>query len=146
VGAPLPNCQVRAMSANGAKHSNRTESDGRHVVSGLPGGRISLTAMMDGKHLSHVAARDVQVATNATVENVDFEVEAGTLEGIVRYANGDPAPSATVFVNHPDGRTSLETSDGDGRFTVYALDPDAEYYLDAREGKNYSTTLGPFIP
>lgn len=100
-----------------------TSEDGSFVVEGLSVGAYTLEATADdGRTSSPMSA----TMTESGADDVELRFDAsGTLEGIVRTADGDPVAGALVIVGggSPKDRRAWTTDDGRFRFDELRAEP-----------------------
>ena len=101
----------------------------------------------DDTNTGRLTRGGLRLSEEQWMQDVDFHLEApGTLEVLVRDANGSPAPSATVFVRDGEGRISeamsFHQTDGSGTCEYAGLAP-GSYTALARLGGDASSESAP---
>ena len=87
--------------AAGAPIESRADEAGNYQLSGVPAGRVSVTAARDGSALGASASADVPEGGAA---RVDLQLkDEGTLAGHVRRKDGSPAPPDATVRAVPSG-------------------------------------------
>jgi hypothetical protein len=146
---------ARTDSLLGGQYTEvQTDAGGRYDIGGLRPGtyRVSAggAALMDfgGDTTTGRQTRgDLHLGEEQWLQEIDFHLDApGTLEVLVRDANGSPAPAATVFVRDGEGRISeamsFHQTDGSGMCEYAGLAP-GTYTALARLGSDASTESAP---
>jgi hypothetical protein len=154
-GAPLAEVEVElardrapaSMMMMGGPPSARTDEQGHYAFLDLHPGSYTVaaggaeSAFFGGGGSEEVAlARALRtglvVGEDKALEGIDLALgKPGTIAGIVKNAQGEPVPSASVFVRDASGelvhRLSSVTSDQAGKFTYRGL-AEGRYTLSAR--------------
>jgi uncharacterized repeat protein (TIGR01451 family) len=117
-GAPQPGANV-ALAAGSLDTNTLSDVDGRYRVTGVPEGRVVVTASLGDGFLAGTAA--ATLLGEGTLLPLDVALRAsGRVEGSVLDADGvTPAPASVVFiqVGGPGGGSFSTTTNEDGRFT-----------------------------
>lgn len=101
-------------------------SDGSYTVEGLPPGRYLVSASVAG---FSIPDRTSTVDASSSTEQLDLKADqAASVSGVVRFANGDPAPNASIKVDWrakdaPGGKGNATVAGPDGRFAFGGLGP-----------------------
>jgi large repetitive protein len=120
----LPQVRVSA-SAHNASASAQSDANGNFTLSGIPDGRITLTAYRPGMPMRQSAPKVVEVA-NGSAPPVEIDFTAGiTIRGRVTR-NGVPAGGGNVFFaprNRTQPRSAFGTIGPDGVYEVTGVEP-----------------------
>lgn len=128
-GAAVPGAFVMLRPTGGGELRYATTSrDGSYRFGGLLTGSYVVCAQAEGRWLTTCwedAADDgtvtpVEVAVGSTTSGVDLRLrEAAQVTGVVRAADGAPAPDVLVYVSDDvHGRYGYGITDASGRYTV----------------------------
>jgi hypothetical protein len=80
----------------------QTDAQGRYALEGMPAGNFNLTAHLNSRDFASI---DSHADEGQVVENLDLvitvppEAQRGSVQGTVRYRDGQPAPGVLVYVN-----------------------------------------------
>ncbi len=101
-------------------------------------GGVALGGLLGGTSTSGRQVREgVVVQAERRTDGVDFQLrKPGRITGVVRQADGTPAPEAAIFARDAQGRPlerlSMIATDSSGRFTYEGLEP-GDYTVMARK-------------
>ncbi len=101
----------------------RTDARGAFELTGLPPGRLQLSATADG-FAAGKSAR-TEIPSGGTVDGVDITLgHGGSIDGVLRTVHGESADDFTLIVqNEGSQKTTSSTAGPDGRFRVDNLEP-----------------------
>ncbi|QKE85465.1 carboxypeptidase-like regulatory domain-containing protein [Arthrobacter sp. NEB 688] len=151
-GAAVPGALVTVRPSGGGETRSATVSpdDGSYRVGGLATGSYVVCAQAEGAWLptcwqdaaDEWSATPVQASVGSTTSGIDLRLrEAAQVSGVVRSADGAPAPDVFVLVSDDvNGRYGYGITDGSGRYTVGSLAP-GDYSVCA-DGPTGSTCFG----
>ena len=101
-------------------------------------GGVALGGLLGGTSTSGRQVREgVVVQAERRTDGIDFQLhKPGRITGVVRQADGTPAPEAAIFARDAQGRPlerlSMIATDSSGRFTYEGLEP-GDYTVLARK-------------
>jgi hypothetical protein len=121
-----------------------TDDQGRYAIEWVRPGSYTVAVggslfggMFGGESaVGRQVRQGVEVREGQSLDGVDFRLREGvSINGVVRYASGQPVSGASVFVRDGSGRLlerfSLLTTDGNGHFTYKGAEP-GTYTVSAR--------------
>ena len=132
--ALLRGVNVTIILTTGVNLSTETDSNGRYIIKGIPGGVYAMTAGLAGYHNSTIGGI-VITAGETTTQDVTMEELQGKISGCVRSSTG-PIEGARVWVSIPDG-IKFSYTGADGNYTITDV-PAGIYNVTAEKSGYYS--------